>query len=137
MRLELQNRVYNDNRHGIKDLKASLQSNSFKPSPVALAEKEKKKPTSDGKDGKGQKRKSDGKGKKEGEGNSGEKKGSKKKDGDCSLCGLDIGHTDAFCWTTHDNDAAKAKIALNRAKPEMAKFFKNLDAAAAKRKNPN
>ena len=131
LRLEFQNRLYNDNKHGVKDIRASLLSNSFKPSPVQTAEKEKKKNDKDGKESK--KRKKDAKDDKK-DGSDGSKDSKKKKTGDCSLCGLNAGHNDVTCWHKHDTEEAKKTIAENRAKGDMKKFFKALDTAAAKRK---
>ena len=135
LRLEFQNRLYNDNRHGVQDLKTSLLSNSFKPSPVQVAEKEKKKENKDAKDSKKRKRDgADGKdGKKDGKGGAKDNNSKKTKVGDCSLCGLSCGHNDSTCWQNRDSDEAKKTIAANRANPEMKKFFKALDLAAEKR----
>lgn len=129
--MELQNQIFQDNKHGVKELKDSLTSNSFKPSPYSKAEAEKKK-AQEGK-GDGKKRKGKGNGKENGSTNQPGEKKSKKSVAQCSLCGPEAGHTDLFCWKSHTTDKAKEAIEANKKKPEMAKHFKNLEHAASKR----
>lgn len=130
LRMELQQRLHHDHKWGVKEIKASLTSNSFKPSPSA-SDKDKKK-DSNVKDGKvGNKRK--GKGGEAAPTDDKDKKKKKKSDLDCSLCGLSSGHTDSTCWKRHDIDESIKIITANRLKPEMKKHFKAIDNAKAKR----
>ena len=111
-----------------------MTSNSFKPSPHSKAEAEKKKGQDGKSEGGNKKRKGKGNGKENGSANQTEgSKKAKKSTEMCSLCGPEAKHTDLFCWHSHTTEKAKEKIEANKKLPAMAKHFKNLEHAAAKR----